>query len=81
MLLLRKLGKSDLSSCLFLEKKELFDAVMGVVGVLAMMREGGGLRFRSGPFWPKAAIFAVVDGFSGPTVIGGSRTGGGFFLD
>lgn len=49
VLLLRRL-KSDLSSCRFLEKKELLDAVMGVVGVFAVIRDGGGLKFLSGPF-------------------------------
>jgi hypothetical protein len=77
-LLLRKL-LSGFSSCL-LEKKLLFDAVIGVVGVFVFLL-GGGLRLRSdGPCSWRAATFAAVGVLSGPRVIGGSRRGCRFFL-
>lgn len=40
-------GKSTLSGR-FLEKNVVLDAVIGVVGVLGIIFEGGGLRSRSG---------------------------------
>lgn len=40
-------GKSTLSGRL-LEKKAVFDAVIGVVGVLGIIFDGGGLRCRLG---------------------------------
>lgn len=58
----------------FLEKNVLLDAVIGVEGVLEMMRDAGGLRFRSD--WRcscRAATLAAVEGFRGPTVMGGRR--------
>lgn len=77
-LLLRKL-LSGFSSCL-LEKKLLFDAVIGVVGVFVFL-DGGGLRLRSEePCSWRAAILAAVGVLSGPRVIGGSRRGWRFFL-
>ena len=80
-LLLRRGASSVFSSTPFLEKKELFDAVIGVVGVFGICREGGGLRFRSGRHcsW-RAAILAAVGVLRGPTVMGGRRNGWRFFF-
>lgn len=81
VLLLRSGGRSVLSSCRCLEKKELFDAVMGVVGVFAMMRDGGGLRFLSEcPCSCSAATLAAVVGLRGPTIRGGRLMPGGCFF-
>jgi hypothetical protein len=78
-LLLRGLG--SLSSALFLEKKLLFEAVMGVLGVLAICLVGGGLRCRSVKPWSwSAAILAAVGVLRGPRVMGGNRRGCRLFL-
>src|SRR3569833_790637 len=73
--LLRRWIGSVRSSWRFLEKKELLDAVIGVVGVLAVCRVGGGLRFLSaGPgtcCW-RAATLAAVGVLSEPRVMGGN---------
>lgn len=56
---------------------------MGVVGVLAMVRDGGGLRFRSGVAALcscSAAILAAVGTLSGMRFMGGKRSGCKFFL-
>jgi hypothetical protein len=82
-LLLLKDGNSAFSSTRFLEKKELFEAVIGVVGVFGICLERGGLMFRSGCgcFCScRAAILAAVGVLRGPTVIGGNRRGNSFVL-
>src|SRR6266699_6079749 len=80
--LLRRFGASGIALWRFLEKNELFDAVMGVVGVLAVCRAGAGLRFLSeDPCSCRAAILAAVGVLRGPRVMGGSRSGWRFFLD
>lgn len=62
-------------------KKDVLDAVMGVVGVFAICLVGGGDKFLSEkPCSWSAAIFAAVGVLSGPNVIGGSRNGCRFFL-
>lgn len=45
-LLLLRFAPSALSACRCLEKNELFDAVMGVVGVFEFRRFGGGVALR-----------------------------------
>jgi hypothetical protein len=75
VLLLRRVLKSILSSGRFLEKKLLFDAVIGVVGVLIICRAGG-LILRSDELCPcRAAIFSTVGALKGPRAIGGRRNG------
>lgn len=72
---------SMLSSYRDFAKNELFDAVIGVVGVLGSCRETGGLMFRS--FLPcscNAATFAAVGMLNGRRFKGGSRRGSRFFL-
>lgn len=62
-------------------KKELFEAVMGVVGVLGSCREAGGLMGRSAlPFSCSAATLAAVGMFNGPRLNGGNRRGSRLFL-
>jgi hypothetical protein len=62
-------------------KKELFEAVMGVVGVLGSCREAGGLMGRSAvPFSCSAATLAAVGMFNGPRFSGGNRRGSRLFL-
>jgi len=69
------------SSGRVLEKKEPFDAVMGVVGVFESCLAGGGERFLSDePCSWSAAILAAVGVLSGPNVIGGSLNGCNVFL-
>lgn len=72
----------DRSSGLFLEKKLLLEAVIGVLGVFAICLVGGGLRCRSEeePWSWRAAILAAVGVLRGPRVIGGNRRGWRFFL-
>jgi hypothetical protein len=63
-------------------KKVPFDAVMGVVGVLAITLGGVGEAFLSDePCSWRAAIFAAVGVLSGPKVIGGNLNGCNVFLD
>lgn len=50
-LLLRNLCNWGFSSCRCREKKEVFDAVIGVVGVLEIILVGGGLVFLSDEAW------------------------------
>lgn len=62
-------------------KKELFEAVIGVVGVLGSCREAGGLMFRlSLPFSCNAATLAAVGMLNGRRFKGGSRRGSRLFL-
>jgi hypothetical protein len=74
-LLLLNGGSSVLSSDLCREKKELLEAVIGVVGVFGIWRDGGGLRPRSDRAcsW-RAAILAAVGVLNGPRVRGGRRS-------
>jgi hypothetical protein len=64
-----------------LEKKALFDAVIGVVGVLGNCRDGGGLRSR----WTASCSleeepFPRLGIFRGPKLIGGRLSGWRLFL-
>lgn len=81
-LLLRKLfACSVFESDRFREKKEAFDAVMGVLGVLVVTRRGGGVTWPSMRFGScKAAIFEAVGVLSGNRFRGGSRSGCKFFF-
>lgn len=65
-----------------MEKNALFDAVIGVVGVFASCRAGGGDKFLSDELcsW-SAAILAVVGVLNGPSVMGGNLKGWSVFLD
>jgi hypothetical protein len=73
---------SLLSSGRVLEKNVPFDAVMGVVGVLAVCLAGGGETFLPDkPCSWSAAILAAVGVLNGPRVIGGSLNGWSVFLD
>lgn len=73
---------SVLSSSLCREKKELFDAVIGVEGVFAICLDRGGLECRSAePCSFKAAILAAVGVARGPRFSGGSCRGCRFFLE
>ena len=75
MLLLSE-GNSGVSSCRLLEKKVLLDAVIGVVGVFGICRDGGGLKFRSTLLCScNAAILFAVGVLRGPRLIGGRRNG------
>jgi hypothetical protein len=81
-LLLRSRAASDASSTSFSEKKLLFEAVMGVVGVFVACLARDGLAFLSDdPCSCMAAIFTAVGVPSRPSVIGGRRDGSRFFLD
>lgn len=82
-MLRRPISRSARSSFRWREKNDPFEAVMGVVGVFAMTRDGGGLRPRSGveAIWScRAAIFAVVGLLRGCRFMGGRRSGWRFFL-
>ena len=73
---------SVLSSSLLREKKELFDAVIGVEGVFAICLDRGGLECRSAePCSFNAAILAAVGVAKGPKFSGGSCSGCRFFLE
>ena len=72
-LLLRRGGSSIVSSYRLLAKKELFDAVMGVVGVFGSVRDAGGLRARCDEVW--LPTLDVAGKFKGPMLRGGSRSG------
>lgn len=83
-LLLRRGGKSMVSSKWFLEKKVLLDAVIGVVGVLGSWRDGGGLRSRSTEL---SFFLSRLGMLRGPRLMGGRlrgcrflRSGGGVDL-
>jgi hypothetical protein len=72
---------SMLSSYRDFAKNELFDAVIGVVGVLGSCREAGGLMARlSLPCSCNAATFAAVGMLNGRRFKGGSRKGSRLFL-
>lgn len=66
-------------SLLLEEKNELFEAVIGVVGVLEVIRAGVGLL--SCPWSCKAAILAAVGMLSGPRFRGGRLRGCRLFLE
>lgn len=72
---------SGLSSVLFREKNEAFDAVIGELGVFALARRGGGVTCPSenDGSW-SAAILAAVGVLSGSTFNGGSLKGCKFFF-
>jgi hypothetical protein len=73
---------SLLSSGRVREKNVPFEAVIGVVGVLAICLAGGGERFLSErPCSWRAAILAAVGVLSGPRVMGGSLNGCRVFFD
>jgi hypothetical protein len=81
VLLLLSDGISIVSSYRLLEKNALRDAVMGVVGVLGSIREGGGLEFstislESGWY----GSLATLGMLSGPKLMGGRLKGWRFFL-
>lgn len=76
--LLRSEGSSIGSSKLHLEKNELLDAVMGVVGDLCICREGSGLRSRCEASW--WLLLDAVGKLSGPIFRGGSLRGSNCFL-
>lgn len=63
-----------MSSYWLLEKKELLDAVIGVVGVFATCREGGRLISRRLEL-PLLVGFGAVGKFNGPIFKGGNRRG------
>ena len=73
---------SALSSALFREKNEAFEAVIGVLGVLALTRRGGGVIWPSekAGSCPNAAILAAVGVLKGSKFNGGSRSGCKFFF-
>lgn len=74
-------GNGSVSSYRDFAKNELFDAVIGVVGVLGSCREAGGLMFRlSLPCSCNAATFAAVGMLNGRRFKGGSRRGSRLFL-
>jgi hypothetical protein len=62
------------------EKKLLFEAVIGVDGVLRICRCTGLTILSSGVGSCNAAIFSVVGMLKGPTEMGGSWRGCRFFL-
>ncbi len=60
----------------------LLEAVIGVVGVFASIRVGGGVNFPLSELCScKAAIFAAVGVLKGPKFIGGKLRGCKFFLE
>lgn len=81
-LLLLSDGNSGVSPCRLLEKNELLDAVIGVVGVLGSCLEGGGLNvlLRALPDSCSAAILLVVGVLNGPKLMGGNLKGCKCFL-
>lgn len=74
---------SALESVRFLEKNEAFEAVIGVLGVLAFTRRGGGVvcpsEYEVSLSW-RAAILAVVGVLNGNRFSGGRRRGCRFFF-
>jgi hypothetical protein len=69
------------SSYRLLEKNELFEAVSGVVGVLGICLDGGGLKSRLGRSWLCCdEPFPTLGIFNGPRLIGGSVRGCRLFL-
>lgn len=59
----------------------LLEAVIGVVGVFANIRVGGGVNVPFSEPCCRAAIFAVVGVLKGPKLIGGRLRGCKFFFD
>lgn len=81
MLLIYCEFSSAFSSCLLREKKDAFDAVIGVLGVLVLTRRGGGVTCPSENEGScKAAILVVVGVLKGSRFRGGSRSGCKFFF-
>lgn len=82
-LLLRKCVEScssDLPPARLREKKEAFDAVMGVLGVFVLVRRGGVLFPSETEGSCKAATLAAVGVLNGRRLRGGSRKGRKFFF-
>lgn len=75
-LLLRRFIGSACGSVRFLEKKEAFEAVIGVLGVLVLTLRGGGVIMPSdGIGSGNAAILEAVGVLKGKRFNGGSRSG------
>jgi hypothetical protein len=74
-LLLLSDGSSTVSSYLFLEKKVLRDAVIGVVGVLGNCLDGGGLMLRSAETRSFDVFLLRFGMLSGPRLMGGRLRG------
>jgi len=81
-LLLRGIGMAATSSKRLLEKKLLLEAVIGVVGVLACFRVGGGVDFPISELCScNAAILAAVGVLKGPRFNGGRLRGCRFLFE